>query len=319
MTTNLALVTGGAGFIGSTIARALIAEGTPVRVFDSLITGFREVVPPESEFMLGDLRDAEAVAKACEGVDAVYHQAALRSVAKSVDEPLATEESNVSGTINLLNAAQAAGVRRVVYASSSSAYGETTEGVNREDAAPNPLSPYAVSKLAAEYYCRLWTRLHGLSTVSLRYFNVFGPGQHPDSKYAALFPGLISALTAGKAPEVHWDGEQSRDFTFVGDVARANLLAASAGPQVDGGVFNIGAGRAKTVNETLAEISQAMGVWIEPVRTPKRQGDVRSTLADITRARELLGWEPQAEWSDAVAATVRWFTEGTRSSASQAS
>ncbi|HWD08477.1 MAG TPA: NAD-dependent epimerase/dehydratase family protein [Actinomycetota bacterium] len=314
-TAKLALVTGGAGFIGSTIARALIAQGTPVRVFDNLITGFREVVPPEAEFQLGDLRNAEEVAKACEGADVVFHQAALRSVAKSVDEPLATEESNVSGTINLLAAAQAAGVRRVVYASSSSAYGETTEGINREDAAPNPLSPYAVSKLAAEYYCRLWTRLHGLSTVSLRYFNVFGPGQHPESKYAALFPGLISALAAGRAPEVHWDGEQSRDFTFVDDVARANLLAASAGPQVDGQVFNIGAGRAKTVNETLTAVSQAMGVWIEPVRTPKRQGDVRSTLADISLARELLGWEPLAEWTGAVAATVKWFTEGTRPSA----
>jgi UDP-N-acetylglucosamine 4-epimerase len=315
MANQLALVTGGAGFIGSTIARALIAEGTPVRVLDSLVAGFREVVPPEAEFILGDIRDADACAQACAGVDVVYHQAALRSVARSVDEPLVTEEANVLGTINLLNAAEAAGVRRLVYASSSSVYGEITEGYNREEAAPNPLSPYAVSKLAAEYYCRLWTKLKGLSTVSLRYFNVFGPGQHPESKYAALFPGLISALAAGRAPEVHWDGEQSRDFTYVNDVARANMMAAAAGPQVDGEFINIGAGRAKTVNETLAAISEAMDLWIEPVRTPKRQGDVRSTLADISKAKQLMGWEPQADWTEAIAATVRWFTEGTKTRA----
>ena len=159
---------------------------------------------------------------------------------------------------------------------------------------------------------RNWTSLHGLSTVCLRYFNVFGPGQHPESKYAALFPGLISALTAGRAPEVHWDGEQTRDFTYVGDVARANLLAARADSRVDGQVINIGAGRAKSVNEVLATISRVMDLWIEPVRMPKRQGDVRSTLADITRAKDLLGWEPQADWEEAVAATVGWFTTGKR-------
>ena len=312
MADRLVLVTGGAGFIGSTIARAEIARSTPVRIFDNLSTGFREVVPDEAEFQLGDLRDPEAVAKACEGVDVVYHQAALRSVARSVDEPLVTEECNVTGTLNLLTAAQQAGVRRVVYASSSSAYGETTEGVNREHAAPNPLSPYAVSKLAAEYYCKLWTRLHGLSTVSLRYFNVFGPGQHPESKYAAVFPGFCAALAAGRAPEVHWDGEQTRDFTFVRDVARANMLAAVADSRADGQVFNIGAGRAKSVNEVLEAISRAMGVWIEPVRTPKRQGDVRSTLADISRAREILGWEPQAGWDEAIGETVSWFTSGAK-------
>src|SRR2546425_5338614 len=261
MADKLVLVTGGAGFIGSTIARAVLAEGTPVRVFDSLIAGFREMVPDEAEFQLGDLRDPEAVAKACEGVDVVYHQAALRSVARSVDEPLVTEECNVMGTLNLLNAAEAARVRRVVYAASSSAYGETTEGINREDAAPNPLSPDAVSKLAAEYYCRLVTQLKGLSTVALRYFNVFGPGQHPESKYAALFPGLISALTAGRAPEVHWDGEQTRDFTYVGDVARANLLAARADSRVDRQGINIGAGRAESGEEVLATVSKGMDLW----------------------------------------------------------
>jgi len=310
MADNLALVTGGAGFFGSTIARALIARGTPVRVFDNLLTGFREAIPPEAEFQLGDLRDPEAVAKACEGVEVVYHQAALRSVPRSVDEPLITEECNVIGTLNLLTAAHQSGVRRLVYASSSSAYGETTDGVNREDARPNPQSPYAISKLAAEQYCQVWTRLRGLSTVSLRYFNVFGPGQHPDSKYAALFPALISALAAGRAPEIHWDGEQTRDFTFVEDVARANLLAAQAPPAADGAVVNIGAGHPKSVNEVLQTVSTVMGRWIEPVRLPKRAGDVRATLADISRAEELLGWVPEADWDQAVAATAAWFTSG---------
>lgn len=311
MADKLVLVTGGAGFIGSSIARAVLAAGTAVRVFDNLVGGFREAVPPDAEFILGDLRDPEAVANAVEGVDLVYHQAALRSVPRSVDEPLITEECNAGGTVNLLGAAERAGVRRVVYASSSSAYGETTAGRNREDATPKPQSPYAVSKLAAEYYCRVWTGLKGLSTVSLRYFNVFGPGQHPESKYSAVFPALISSLAAGRAPEIQWDGEQSRDFTFIGDVVQANLAAAAAtDPRVDGNVFNIGAGRPKSVNETLKTISEAMGVWIEPVRTPKRAGDIRSSLADCSRARELLGWEAQADWTEAVAATVRWFTEG---------
>ena len=314
MSGKLVLVTGGAGFIGSTIARALIAEGTPVRVFDSLIAGFREVVPPEAEFQLGDLRDPAAVAKACEGVDVVFHQAALRSVAKSVDEPLITEECNVMGTLNLLNAAEQAGVRRIVYAASSSAYGEGIEGLNRETDAVNPLSPYAVSKLAAEYYCRLWTDLKGLSTVCLRYFNVFGPGQHPESKYAALFPGLIAPMSARRPPEIQWDGEQTRDFVFVADVARANLLAAAADGRVDGQVINIGSGLAKSVNEVLSTISKVMDLWIDPVHTPKRKGDVRSTLADVSRAKDLLGWEAEADWDEAVAATVGWFTTGVRES-----
>ena len=309
---QLVLVTGGAGFIGSAVARAALAQGATVRVLDSLVTGHRGNVPEGAEFLLGDLRDPEALRTACAGVDVVYHQAALRSVARSVDEPLPTEETNVLGTLHLLQAAEAAGVRRVVYASSSSAYGETSAGVNREEAHPRPMSPYAVSKLAAEYYCRVWTRLNGLSTVSLRYFNVFGPGQRSDSRYAAVFPALISALVAGHAPEVHWDGEQSRDFTYIDDVVAANLAAAAAGPQADGAVCNIGAGRAKTVNETLAAVSEVLGVWIEPRRLPMRPGDVRATLASITRAKELLGWEPRADWREAVAATVAWFTTAGR-------
>lgn len=307
---KLVLVTGGAGFIGSNIARTALAAGTPVRVLDSLITGHREAVPEGAEFVLGDLRDPEVAAKACEGVDVVFHEAALGSVARSVDNPVLTEECNVVGTINVLRAAQQAGVRRVVYASSSSAYGGVGEGLQREDAVPHPRSPYAVSKLAAEYYCKVWTGLHGLSTVSLRYFNVFGPGQRSDSVYAAVFPRMIAALAEGRPPEVHWDGEQSRDFTFVGDVVAANLAAAAADARADGGVFNIGGGTPKTINQTLETISSVMGRWIDPVRTPMRVGDVRTSLADGSRAREILGWAPQVAWEDAVAATVAWFGTG---------
>ncbi|MBI4729432.1 MAG: NAD-dependent epimerase/dehydratase family protein, partial [Acidobacteria bacterium] len=172
------------------------------------------------------------------------------------------------------------------------------------------ISPYGVSKLAAEYYCRAWTRIKGLSTVSLRYFNVFGPGQHPESMYAAVFPAFVEALSTEKPPEIHWDGEQSRDFVFIDDVVRANLLAASAGPEVDGAFMNIGAGASTTVNEVLRAVSRATSRWIDPVFSPKRPGDVRSTRADISRAREVLGWRPEADWEQAVAATVEWFRQG---------
>jgi UDP-N-acetylglucosamine/UDP-N-acetyl-alpha-D-glucosaminouronate 4-epimerase len=304
-----ALVTGGAGFIGSALSRALVEEGWQVRILDNFLTGFEENVPAEAELVRVDLRSADALRTACDGVDVVFHQAAVRSVPRSVDDPMLTETCNVVGTLNLLMAAEEANVRRVVYASSSSAYGDTQGAFNQEDMTPNPLSPYAVSKLAGEYYCRVWARLKGLSTVSLRYFNVFGPGQHPDSKYAAVFPAFISALAQRRPPEIHWDGEQSRDFTFVQDVVRANMLAAEAGDNVSGQVINVGAGRAKSVNEVLSSVSEAIGHWVEPVRLPKRKGDVRHTHADITRAQELLGWEPEANWDEAVKAAVSWFLE----------
>ena len=173
--------------------------------------------------------------------------------------------------------------------------------------APQPLSPYAVSKLTGEYYCRAWTHLKGFSTVSLRYFNVYGPGQHRDSKYAAVFPAFVGALTTGETPVVHWDGEQSRDFSYIDDVVAANLAAAAAGADADGGVFNIGGGRPRTVNEVLKAVSDAVGTWIEPTSTPRRQGDVRHTRADISRARDILGWRPAADWESSVQATVDWF------------
>lgn len=300
-----ALVTGGAGFIGSALARSLLQDGWEVRVFDNLLTGFERNIPAEAEFVDGDLRDAGAVSAACREFDVIFHQGAVRSVPKSVDDPRLSHDSNLTGTLNVLEAAQAASVRRVVYASSSSVYGETEEAINTEAHPPNPQSPYAVTKLAGEYYCRVWTALGRVSTVSLRYFNVFGPGQHPESKYAAVFPAFVTALSSGRPPELHWDGEQSRDFTYVDDVTRANLLAATADDRVDGEVINIGAGKPRTVNEVLHALSAAVGRWIDPTMMPKRPGDVRHTHADVGKARGLLGWEPTASWDESVRATVR--------------
>ena len=302
-----ALVTGGAGFIGSAIARELLAQGDEVRIVDNFLTGFEENVPAEAELVRGDIRDLDTCRKVCEGIDLVFHQAAFRSVPKSVDDPRLSNDCNVTGTLNVLMAAADAGVRRLVYASSSSAYGDISGTVNHEDLPTNPRSPYAVSKLAAEHYCQIWHDLKGFSTVSLRYFNVFGPGQHPDSKYSAVFPGFVSALVGGTPPEVHWDGEQSRDFTYIDDIVRANLLASEADDRASGMVFNIGGGRPKTINEVLRSIADVVGTWIEPTHTPKRQGDIRSTEADISRAAEYLGWKPEAEWDESVEATVRWF------------
>jgi nucleoside-diphosphate-sugar epimerase len=307
-----ALVTGGAGFIGSAIGRELVSRGHEVRVLDNFLSGFREALPPGADLAEGDLRDLEAVRKAVDGTEVVFHQGAVRSVPRSVDEPVLVEETNVLGTLHVVLAAAEAGVRRVVYASSSSVYGDVGEAVNREDLPPDPLSPYAASKLAGELYCRVWTHLKDLSTVSLRYFNVFGPGQSLESKYAAVFPAFCSALVAGRPPEVHWDGEQSRDFTYIDDVVEANVLAAEADSRVDGAVINIAGGRPKTVNEVLRAVSEALGRWVEPARAPRRPGDVRRTHADIARARELLGWTPRSDWDQAVRSTVRWFAEGAR-------
>jgi UDP-glucose 4-epimerase len=306
----LTLVTGVAGFIGSSLAARLLARGDDVRGFDNLATGSREQIPDGVDFVEGDLRDPDAVRRVCRDVEIVFHQGALRSVERSVDDPVASHESNATGTINVLDASARAGVRRVIYASSSSVYGDPTEPLRREDQRPDPVSPYGVSKLAGEMYCAAWNRVFGLSTVSLRYFNVFGPRQHPESKYATVFPAFIDALLRGVAPEIHWDGEQSRDFTYVDDVVAANLRAAEAGERVGGDVVNIGAGRAHTVNEVLRTISEALGIWIEPAHSERRAGDVRHTLAEISKARDLLGWSPLADWGEAVRATVSWFASG---------
>lgn len=300
------MVTGGGGFIGSNIAKALLERGDEVIVFDNFITGSEAAVPKGATLIRGDLRVPAEIAEASKGVDVIYHQAALRSVPRSVDEPTLAHECNVTGTLNLLIGAHKAGVRRVVYASSSSAYGDVGDKVNVETMATAPMSPYAASKLAAEHYCRVWSALGHVSTVSLRYFNVFGPGQNPESRYSAVFPAFISALLGGRAPEVHWDGKQSRDFTFIDDVVSANLLAAEA-EEADGRWMNIASGSPKSVNEVLKAISDELGIWIEPTSTPRRAGDVRSTHADISLAKNAIGWEPRVAWAEAVKATVSSF------------
>lgn len=300
------VVTGGAGFIGSAIAHKLAERGDEVVVVDDLSSGDRAAVPEGAQLVEVDIRDGDALQKAFAGAEVVWHQAALRSVPRSLDEPKVVHDVNATGTLNVLLAAERSGANRVIYASSSSVYGGALEGMSREDMAPNPLSPYAVSKLTGEYYCRVWSSLERIETVSLRYFNVFGPGQKADSKYAAVFPAFISALQEGRAPEIQWDGEQSRDFTFIDDVVAANLAAADA-ESPGGRVLNVAGGEPRTVNQIYADISAELGVDLEPVRGAKREGDIRHSYADPTEARELLGWKSQTSWDEAVKKTVAWF------------
>lgn len=301
------LVTGGAGFIGAALSNALVRSGHEVRVLDNLSSGREENVPSGADFVIGDLLDRDVLLELCAGVDTIFHQAAVRSVPRSVSNPLASHDANATGTINVLEAGRAAGVKRLIYASSSSVYGELTQGRNIETTRPNPRSPYAASKLAGENYCAVWAQLGWVETVSLRYFNVFGPGQSTESKYSALFPAFIQALSQGQAPIVHWDGLQTRDFTFIDDVVEANLLAAVAPQAAVGRSFNIGSGSPRSVIEVLRRVAEAVGIWKDPQMEEKRSGDVRSTFADVTAASELLGWRPHMEWGEAVEETVAWF------------
>lgn len=298
------VVTGGAGFIGSSLAAALVARGDEVVVFDDLSAGSEEAVPAGAELVVGDIRRPDDLSSGFAGAEVVFHQAALRSVPRSLDEPCVVHETNATGTLNVLLAAEAAGARKVVYASSSSVYGGATDGMSREDMPTNPLSPYAVSKLTGELYCSVWATLGRLATVSLRYFNVFGPGQSAESKYAAVFPAFIASLIAGEAPEIHWDGEQSRDFSFIDDVVRANVLAAEGGGS---GVVNIAGGTPRSINSVFEDVSRVLDVNIKPRRLPKRTGDIRHSHADVSRAAELIGWKPEADWDRSVEKAVSWF------------
>jgi len=289
-----ALVTGGAGFIGGHIVERLLLEGWEVRVLDDFSTGRAEnleSVASQIELLKGDIRDAALVTRAVEGVEVVFHEAAVPSVPRSVEEPVRTNDVNVNGTLNVLEQARQAGVRRVVYAASSSAYGDTPTLPKIESMPANPMSPYALQKYVGEGYCRLYASLYGLETVALRYFNIYGPRQNPDSEYAAVIPRFLRACLRGESPHIYGDGEQTRDFTFVGDAVQANLLAADA-KRASGHVMNVGGGARTSLNLLLETIRQITGTKLPAIHEPARAGDVRDSLAALDRARDLLGYVP---------------------------
>jgi UDP-glucose 4-epimerase len=303
------LVTGGAGFIGSHIATALVIRGDQVRVFDNLSTGTRanlEHLKGQVEFVEGDLLDRPALEKAMSGVEVVYHQAALASVPRSVVAPLDTHAACVTGTLHVLDTARQADVRRVVYAGSSSAYGNQPYMSKREQDVPMPLSPYAAAKFAGESYCRAFTATYGLETVTIRYFNVFGPRQDPQSEYSAVIPIFVTKMLAGTKPTVYGDGYQSRDFTYIDNVVAGNLAAADA-PQASGQVFNIACGRQFSLLDLLNSINNVLGTQIEAKFAEARAGDVRESLADISAAREVLGYEPRVDFEEGLRRSIEYY------------
>lgn len=301
----LALVTGGAGFIGSNVADALLARGDQVRVLDDLSSSYRENVPAGAELFPGDVTDIDLLDRACDGVEVVFHQAALRSVFRSVEQPLPTDTTNTHGTLVVLDAARRAGARRVVAASSSSVYGGADQRPTPESYPATPRSPYAVSKLAGEQYCRVYAELYGLETVALRYFNVYGPRQRPDSQYAAVIPLFIRALREGTSPVVHGDGGQSRDFAFISDVVTANLAAASAPPErCSGRVYNIAGGEEHSLLELLDVLGEILHVDITAQHVEPRAGDVRHSGADISAACRDLGHAPRVTFTEGLTRTV---------------
>lgn len=306
---KLYLVTGGAGFIGSHLAEALLRRGDRVRVLDNLMTGKRENlahIANEIEFIEGDIRDLETTRRAMQDVGVVFHEAAIPSVPRSVKEPLLNHEVNVTGTFNVLMAARDAGVRRVVFAASSSAYGETEVLPKQEEMLPSPLSPYAVAKLVGEFYSQVFTRAFGLETVCLRYFNVFGPRQDPSSPYSGVISKFITALLEGQTPVIYGDGEQSRDFTYVENVVLANLSAAQA-PNAAGQVMNLGLCERTTLNQLLGELQRIIGTSLPARYEAPRAGDIRHSLADITRAETLLGYRPSVGLAEGLRRTVEWY------------
>lgn len=306
---RLFLVTGGAGFIGSNIAEALVRRGDRVRVLDNLCTGHMANLAQlegKIEFQTGDVADPAAVAKAVVGVDCVFHQAALASVPRSIETPLDTNAACVTGTVALLDAARKAKVRRLVYAASSSAYGDQPTSSKRESDLPSPISPYGAAKLAAEFYCQAFTATFGFETVCLRYFNVFGPRQDPHSQYSAVIPLFITALLAGKRPTIYGDGEQSRDFTYIDNVVHGNLLAADA-PGVAGKSINLANGRQTSLLELIHVLNKLLGTKVQPIHQPARVGDVRESLADITLARKLLNYEPAVGFEEGLRRSIDYY------------
>ncbi|MCH7548872.1 MAG: SDR family oxidoreductase [Candidatus Krumholzibacteriota bacterium] len=306
---SMYLVTGGAGFIGSNIVDELLRRGHSVRIVDNMSTGREENIEgfkDDVEFLRSDICDAEAVDRAVRGVDYVLHQAALASVPRSIADPTANNQVNVQGTLNLLQSATRHDVRGFVYASSSSVYGDSEVLPKVESMTPSPRSPYAVAKLAAEYYCGVFSALHGLPTVSLRYFNVFGPRQDPNSQYSAVIPIFISAIIEGRSATIHGDGEQSRDFTYISNVVDANLRAAEAG--FDGAkVYNIACGERFTLNHLYASLRKKLGSDVEPQYGPARAGDVKHSMAGIASISGELGFRPEVDFEEGIDRTVAWY------------
>ncbi len=301
------VVTGGAGFIGSNLVDALLKKNHTVRVLDNLTTGYKHNVPKGVELVVADIRDKAKVRRAMKGVNGVFHFAASRAVLRSVDNPVETDEINVGGTLNLLVAARDAGVKRFVFSSSSSVYGETKESVLKETFLPGPCSPYAATKIMGEYYCKIFTKLYGLETVALRYFNVFGPRQNPESKYSAVIPIFIDCLLKEKSPEIHWDGRQSRDFSYVDNVVVANMLAMTT-PKASGEVINIACHEEFSILDMYHELQRILNKkHVKPIFKPKRAGDIRRTLADISKAKKVLNFKVQTRFVDGLEKTVDWF------------
>jgi UDP-glucose 4-epimerase len=306
-----ALVTGGGGFIGSNLVRALLDRGDHVRVLDNFSTGNRANLVDlagDVEIVEGELRSYERVHAATRGMDVVFHQGALPSVPRSVQDPLTTAAVNTEGTLNVLLAARDESVRRVVFASSSSVYGNSDELPRVETQNPDPISPYGVSKLAAERYCVSFSRVYPLETIALRYFNVFGPNQDPSSQYAAVVPRFVTAIAEGRPVPIYGDGHQKRDFTYVSNIVEANLLAVDAG-EANGTIVNVATGRATSVHELADTIGSILGLPVERELHPARTGDIRDSYADVTRARELLGWEARVGLEDGLRIAAEAFLE----------
>lgn len=304
------LVTGGAGFIGSHIVEGLLRENHDVKVFDNLSTGFKQNLEGlDVQLIKGDLRNFSSIKKAVKGMDGIFHLAANRAVVRSVDNPLETDDVNVRGTLHVLLAARDAGVRRVVYTSSSSVYGESENYPLKETERPNPLSPYAATKIMGEYYCNIFSKLYGVETASLRYFNVFGPRQNPESKYSAVIPIFIQHILRNEAPEIHWDGKQSRDFSYVDNVVLGNLLAMKV-KKANGEVFNIACHEEYSVLDIFEELKIILNKHgLKPIFKPKRAGDVRRTYADISKSKKILGFTVQTRFKEGLRKTVAWFLE----------
>ncbi len=304
------LVTGGAGFIGSNIAKKLVSQKCFVRVLDNLLTGRKSNLDPiidKIEFIEADMGNDKVARAAMKDIDVVFHEGALPSVPRSVDDPAASHQHCVDATFTLLLAARDAGIKRFVYAASSSAYGDTPTLPKIETMRPAPLSPYAVGKLVGEYYCSVFYNVYGLETIALRYFNVFGPHQDPKSQYAAAIPAFVTSILKNQPPTIYGDGEQSRDFTYIDNVVEANLLAARA-KKTSGQVVNIACGEAVTVNQIIKMINKALGKNVKPNYVPERHGDVKHSLADITAATKLIGFKPVVSFEQGLKIAIDWYS-----------